>query len=58
MQGRRGASRCRSGRRQGALGTPPSCRAAIAATFPLDRIAEAHRQAEGGHTQGKIVVTL
>ncbi|MFI5934181.1 NADP-dependent oxidoreductase [Actinoplanes sp. NPDC051494] len=30
----------------------------LAATYPLDRIAEAHREAELGHTQGKIVVTL
>lgn len=30
----------------------------LAATYPLDEIAEAHRDAERGHTQGKIVVTL
>ncbi|WP_281892392.1 NADP-dependent oxidoreductase [Phytohabitans aurantiacus] len=30
----------------------------IAETFPVDRIADAHRYAERGRTQGKIVVTL
>ncbi|MGN9808950.1 NADP-dependent oxidoreductase [Micromonospora sp. BQ11] len=30
----------------------------LAATFPIDKIADAHREAERGHTQGKIVVTL
>ncbi|OKK12402.1 NADP-dependent oxidoreductase [Streptomyces sp. CB02400] len=30
----------------------------LAATHPLDEIAEAHREAERGHTQGKIVITL
>lgn len=30
----------------------------LAATYPLEKIAEAHREAERGHTQGKIVVTL
>ena len=30
----------------------------IAATYPLDRIADAHRESESGHTSGKIVVTL
>lgn len=30
----------------------------LAATYPLEKIADAHREAEGGHTQGKIVVTL
>jgi NADPH:quinone reductase-like Zn-dependent oxidoreductase len=30
----------------------------VAATFPLDRIADAHRESESGHTSGKIVVTL
>ncbi|MFE1506625.1 NADP-dependent oxidoreductase [Streptomyces sp. NPDC058726] len=30
----------------------------LAAIYPLDEIAEAHREAERGHTQGKIVVTL
>lgn len=29
----------------------------VAETFPLDRIADAHRSSEQGHTQGKIVVT-
>jgi NADPH:quinone reductase-like Zn-dependent oxidoreductase len=30
----------------------------VAATYPLARIAEAHRESESGHTSGKIVVTL
>jgi NADPH:quinone reductase-like Zn-dependent oxidoreductase len=30
----------------------------VAATYPLDRIADAHRESESGHTSGKIVVTL
>lgn len=30
----------------------------IQAAYPLEDIAEAHRQAERGHTQGKLVVTL
>jgi NADPH:quinone reductase-like Zn-dependent oxidoreductase len=30
----------------------------LAATYPLAEIAEAHRESERGHTQGKIVVTL
>jgi NADPH:quinone reductase-like Zn-dependent oxidoreductase len=30
----------------------------VAATYPLDRIAEAHRDSESGHTSGKIVVSL
>ncbi|MFG1642516.1 NADP-dependent oxidoreductase [Amycolatopsis sp. NPDC049252] len=30
----------------------------IAATYPLDEIAEAHRESERGHTRGKIVVVL
>ena len=30
----------------------------VEATFPLDRAAEAHAHAQGGHTRGKLVVTL
>ncbi|CAO5158256.1 hypothetical protein FAIPA1_10261 [Frankia sp. AiPs1] len=30
----------------------------VGATFPFERIAEAHRQLESGHTQGKIVLTV
>ncbi|MGW5580366.1 NADP-dependent oxidoreductase [Micromonospora chokoriensis] len=30
----------------------------LAAKYPLDKITEAHREAERGHTQGKIIVTL
>ncbi|AGL15929.1 NADP-dependent oxidoreductase [Actinoplanes sp. N902-109] len=30
----------------------------LAAIFPLDKIAEAHREAERGHTQGKIIVVM
>lgn len=33
-------------------------RATIAATFPLDRIADAHRLGETGRTAGKIVLTM
>ncbi|MBN0048808.1 NADP-dependent oxidoreductase [Streptomyces actuosus] len=30
----------------------------VAAAFPLERAAEAHRLSEGGHTRGKVVVTV
>jgi NADPH:quinone reductase-like Zn-dependent oxidoreductase len=30
----------------------------VSETFPLDEIAEAHAASEGGHTRGKIVVTV
>lgn len=30
----------------------------VSETFPLDRIADAHRLSEGGHARGKIVVTV
>jgi NADPH:quinone reductase-like Zn-dependent oxidoreductase len=30
----------------------------VAETFPLDRIADAQRQSETGHTRGKIAVTI
>jgi NADPH:quinone reductase-like Zn-dependent oxidoreductase len=30
----------------------------VSETFPLDKIAEAHAASEGGHTRGKIVVTV
>jgi NADPH:quinone reductase-like Zn-dependent oxidoreductase len=30
----------------------------LAATYPLEKIAEAHRESERGHTQGKIVVVI
>lgn len=33
-------------------------RADVSETLPLEKIAEAHRLSEGGHTRGKIVVTL
>jgi NADPH:quinone reductase-like Zn-dependent oxidoreductase len=35
-----------------------SLKVEVAATYPLDRIADAHRESESGHTSGKIVVTL
>ncbi|MGN6578084.1 MAG: zinc-binding dehydrogenase [Nocardioides sp.] len=33
-------------------------RVTVAETFSLDQIADAHRLSEGGHPQGKVVVTL
>ncbi|MFJ9623276.1 NADP-dependent oxidoreductase [Streptomyces sp. NPDC101181] len=30
----------------------------VQATYPLDKIVVAHREAEGGHTQGKLIVTV
>ena len=33
-------------------------RPTIAATFPLEQIADAHRLAETGRTAGKIVITM
>jgi NADPH:quinone reductase-like Zn-dependent oxidoreductase len=33
-------------------------RVEIAETYPLDRVADAHRASEEGHTRGKIVVTV
>jgi NADPH:quinone reductase-like Zn-dependent oxidoreductase len=33
-------------------------RVEVAETYPLDRIADAHRASEEGHTRGKIVVTI
>jgi NADPH:quinone reductase-like Zn-dependent oxidoreductase len=33
-------------------------RVEVAGTYPLDRIADAHRASEEGHTRGKIVVTV
>ena len=33
-------------------------RVEVAATYPLDRVADAHRASEEGHARGKIVVTL
>ncbi len=38
--------------RTGALKLP------IEATFPLEQTADAHRLSEGGHLQGKIIVTV
>ncbi len=35
-----------------------SLRVTVAETFSLDQIADAHRMSEGGHPQGKVVVTL
>lgn len=40
------------------LGSRGAYRPHIAEAFPLDRIADAHRYAERGRTQGKVVVTL
>lgn len=33
-------------------------RITIRATFPLERIADAHRAVESGHGSGKVVVTV
>lgn len=33
-------------------------RVEVAERFPLDRLADAHRASEEGHTRGKIVVTV
>lgn len=41
-----------------ALADAGRLRVDIAATFPLDRLADAHRASEEGHTRGKIVVTV
>lgn len=35
-----------------------SLRVHVRATYPLDRVADAHRDVEGGHGPGKVVVTL
>jgi NADPH:quinone reductase-like Zn-dependent oxidoreductase len=35
-----------------------SLRVTVAETFSLDQVADAHRLSEGGHPQGKVVVTL
>ncbi|HEX6248257.1 MAG TPA: NADP-dependent oxidoreductase [Nocardioidaceae bacterium] len=41
-----------------ALAVSGRLRVDLAETFPLDRIADAHRASESGHTRGKIVVAL
>uniref|UniRef100_A0AAU3GK94 NADP-dependent oxidoreductase n=1 Tax=Streptomyces sp. NBC_01401 TaxID=2903854 RepID=A0AAU3GK94_9ACTN len=41
-----------------ALGSQGKYTPYLAATYPLDKIAQAHQEAERGHTQGKIVITL
>ncbi len=41
-----------------ALGTHGGYTPYLAATYPLDKIAEAHQQSEHSRTQGKIVVTV
>jgi NADPH:quinone reductase-like Zn-dependent oxidoreductase len=41
-----------------ALADQGKLRVEIAETYPLDRIADAHRASEEGHTRGKIVVTV
>ena len=41
-----------------ALADDGSLRVTVAETFSLDQIADAHRLSEGGHPQGKVVVTL
>ena len=33
-------------------------RVEIGGTYPLERVADAHRQNESGHTRGKIVLTV
>jgi NADPH:quinone reductase-like Zn-dependent oxidoreductase len=41
-----------------ALADDGRLRVDVAETFPLERIAEAHRSSESGHTAGKIIVTV
>lgn len=41
-----------------ALADEGRLRVEVAATYPLDRVADAHRASEEGHTRGKIVVTV
>ncbi|MFJ5985283.1 NADP-dependent oxidoreductase [Lentzea sp. NPDC092896] len=41
-----------------ALGAQGGYTPYIAATYPLDKIAEAHQESERGRTQGKIIITL
>lgn len=41
-----------------ALADEGRLRVKVAATYPLDRVADAHRASEEGHTRGKIVVTV
>ena len=41
-----------------ALADVGKLRVEVAETFPLDRIADAHRASQQGHTRGKIVVTV
>ncbi|MFP5252898.1 MAG: NADP-dependent oxidoreductase [Actinomycetes bacterium] len=41
-----------------ALAEEGKLRVEVSATYPLDRIADAHRASEQGHTRGKVVVTI
>ena len=40
------------------LGAAGKCTPYIEATYPLEQIAEAHVHSQGGHTQGKLVITI
>jgi NADPH:quinone reductase-like Zn-dependent oxidoreductase len=41
-----------------ALGAAGSYVPHVAATYPLDQLAEAHTHSQGGHTRGKLVISL
>lgn len=41
-----------------ALGAAGSYRPHVAATYPLDQVADAHTRSQAGHTRGKLVITV
>jgi NADPH:quinone reductase-like Zn-dependent oxidoreductase len=40
------------------LGAAGAYRPRVQATYPLEKAADAHAHAQGGHTRGKVVITL